>query len=596
MKGRTTLVLLASIVVLGAFIWMQQTWRLRTPAKELQRIRMFNLDAGTLVSLQFKRTNTVVECVKEDGVWMTGGAALGMGRADLALIHRLVAGLNAMGKGTTITPEHLAMRGFDESEYGFDHPALEIDAIDNQGRHVWLIGRKMPLGKMVYAKEKGKEALYTIPDVLFSIVPASAGELRDRTLFAGDAPSVRRVEIRGAGGFIQMVKEPQVDWQVQQPVSAPAEPKEVDAYLARLYRLRIEDSEDFIADNVSDFSVYGLQGENRQISLGGVDGSSRMLVLGDEIPDRPGFVYARRADDTSVFALKSAVLDLLNVPVDRFRDASVLAIPAKEVDHVSLRFGDEVLELRMEDGRWMVVRPVAWPADADAVAGLIKTWDEAVIIDYNAAGDAAVASWTFEFGSSKLGLTNQVQVLPNFGKRDGLRILRFGEPAVYEINLRSISGTASDPLTYKNRSIWQLNRELIQKVSVGSETQGMQAIERREDGLFNPVGTNGNVSVDTVAVEKLLSRLSALKTSEYVTYNPRSLDIYGLADPQLELHVWLSGTNELGRVLLIGRETPRGFYSMVKGRDVVFYLDKSLVGSLSNDLLLKEEALLPEMK
>jgi hypothetical protein len=49
--------------------------------------------------------------------------------------------------------------------------------------------------------------------------------------------------------------------------------------------------------------------------------------------------------------------------------------------------------------------------------------------------------------------------------------------------------------------------------------------------------------------------------------------------------VGLSDTNELGRILLVGREAQDGFYSMVKGRDVIFYLDKETVDTLSADLV-----------
>ena len=89
-KGRSTLVLLSGILVLGAFIWVQAIWRAKVPSKELRQVRLFDLDLDTLVSLQFQYTNLVVNCVKENGVWMTGGTERGLGRADVALVNRLV--------------------------------------------------------------------------------------------------------------------------------------------------------------------------------------------------------------------------------------------------------------------------------------------------------------------------------------------------------------------------------------------------------------------------------------------------------------------------------------------------------------------------
>jgi hypothetical protein len=319
-----------------------------------------------------------------------------------------------------------------------------------------------------------------------------------------------------------------------------------------------------------------------------------MLILGDELPDRPDYLYARRADDTSVFALRADVLQFLNVSLDRFRDASVLSIPAKEISSISIRHGAEEVELlKEESGRWNITRPVVWAADAEAVAELVKVWDEAVITEYSLAGNASEPDWVLLFGSSRLGKTNTVEILPTVGKKDGLLVRRSGEQVLYQINLPEVSLDVVDPLSYKDRAIWQLERDSVQKVSVGNPSEGLLVLERSADGVFIPQGTNANVRVDEKATERLLSRLSALRTSEYVTYNPRELAIYGLENPLLELHLSLAGTNELGRVLLVGRETPDGFYSMVKGHDVIFYLDTALIDSLSQNLLEQQETTAP---
>lgn len=585
-KGRSTLVLLAGILVLGAFIWLQEVWRAKVPSKEIRRVRLFDLNPDTLVSLQFQHTNLVVDCVKENGVWMTGGTERGLGRADVALIHQMMAGLNSIGKGTTITAKHLEMRGLDAAEYGFGEPTVEITAVDNKGRHRWLVGRKTPLGDMLYVKQGDEDEIFTVSDKLLSAIPAQPDALRDRTLFSGKIPGVRRVEIRGSGGFIQILKDTKSEWQIQQPLVAAADHAAVEDLLGKLYRLRIED---FEAENVSDFSVYGLQGETRQISLGGADGTSRMLVIGDESADSPGLVYARRADDTSVFSLKAEVLDLLDIKLDDLRDARVLALPIKDISYISVVRGTEQLELVSgEFGQWTITKPVMWDADGRAVEELLRLWEAAVITEFNDPNTTdTVAEWTLEFGSSELGQTNRIEVLPTFGEKDGLRIMLGGEPTVYQINLPLVPDTILDPLEFKDRWLWQLRKEEIQKISVEPAAQPRQVVERQADGTFASGGTNGLVRVDGAAVERLLNELEAVSTTSYVAYNPRDLSIYGLAEPSVELHMGLAGTNQLGRVLLVGQEAAQGFYAMVKGRDVVFILDKALVEILSADLVVK---------
>jgi hypothetical protein len=591
MKGRTTVFLLLGILVLGAFIWLQESWRVRSAAKQLERIRLFNLDIDTLLSIEFRLTNGVVVCSKESGAWMAGNPESGMGRADDALVQHMVGGLNSMGKGTTITAKHLEIRGLDESEYGFDRPTVEITAVDNHGRHQWLVGRKTPLGEMVYAKQADGNDIYTLPSKLLEVVPVKASFLRDRVLFPGEASGVRRIELRSETGFVQLIKDAETGWNIQQPIVAQADPKEVEAYIESLYRLRIED---FVADNVSDFSVYGLQGENKQISLGVADGSSRMLVIGDAIPDRVGFVYARRADDTSVFALREDVVQLLNVPRIRFRDARVLPMSLNDISSVAATRGSEQLQLaREQSGQWMIKSPVDWTADARAVAELVMLWGGAVITDFDVQAEVDAPEWTFTFGSEVAGVTNVIEVFAPKGKKDGLLIRRDHDSTVLQINLAGLDEGLIETLRYKDRRVWQFNPDEIHTVKVMKNGAACQTFERQPDDSFAVVETNANLRVDNEAFDLWVRRMARVETSGYIALNPRDLEIYGLERPAIEFQIGLSGSNEIGRVLMVGRETTDGYYSMIKGRDVVFYLKQPVVEALNADVVFADETAVP---
>ena len=588
MKDRSSLVLLATIGVLGIFIVAQHTWRTRVPSKELRRVRLFDLDLETLVSLEFERTNLVIRCVKENGIWMAGNAGEGMGRADVAMVHGMVRGLSSFGKGTTITAKQLKLRGFNESDYGFVPPSLRITAVDNRGRHVWLVGREGSLGGTIYMKEEGGEDIYTVSKALRNFVPEKAGQLRDRVAFSMDLAGSRTLEIRGPGGLIQIVKGTTGAWQIQQPLVAEASATEVEDFLKKLQEFRIGE-DDFIADNVSDFSVYGLQGETQQISLAGADGSSRMLVFGDVIPDRPDFIYARRADDTSVFALTKEILELLSVDRDHFRNRRVLPLDAREIDSISILHGEEQLDLaETEPGKWEIIAPVSWLADLWAVDNLLVEWNDAVVVEFDNDGSDEVAAWSYVFGSSSLGQTNTIHILPSHGRKDGIRIKRDHEKTVYQLNLPSVQNGMTDPLHFKDKRVWQLDVSEIQKISISERDGVAHGVERQEDGTFIPSGTNGTLQVDSTTLEAMFSDLAVLVTSSYVTYDPRQLSDYGLNLPAWSVHIGLSGTNQLGRVLLVGEETEQGYYAMVQGRDVVFMLEKKVVAALSKSLFVDQ--------
>jgi hypothetical protein len=592
MKGRSTLTLLACIAVLGIFIFFQELWRAKVPSKELQQRILFDLDFDTLLSLEFEHTNVMVQCIKENGVWMTGGADLGLGRADIAHVQRLVVNLNSMGKGTTITAKHREMRGLDQSEYGFTPPSIRITAEDHRGKHAWLVGRKSPLGNMLYVKTGDQDDIFTITDDLLKFIPMKVDQLRDHVLFPVDVPGISRLEIRGAGGFVQLLKDSKNGWQIQQPIVALGDSAKIAAYMKRLHGLRVEE---FLADNVSDFAVYGLQGETRQISMGGADDTSKMVIVGDEIPDRPTCVYARRADDTSVFALKKEVIDMLSFDIDDFRDRRALLTGAKDISSISIKHGSEILELVLDkEGQWMIQKPVSWVADHHTIATLLQMWEDTVVFDFNDKGSDEEAEWIFEFGSSSLSQTNTIQVLPTQGRIDGIRVRRDQDSTIYQLNLQKIGDEADNPLSYKDRLVWNLDAAAVQKVSFTRSDTDHHSIEKQDDGSYLPMGINGNFQVDAPAFEQVLAGLKIVSASEYVTYNPRDLSSYGLDQPELSIHISLSGTNQLGRVLMIGDKTDDGHYAMVQGRDVVFLLEGSVIDNLSRNIFVAPTAITPD--
>ena len=587
MKDRSIRVLLICVVLLGSFIALQEYWRSQEKTRKIGRSKTFDIDVASLSVMEFQNTNAVVKCAKENGLWMVGNSDRGMGRADVALLYELVTAFNSTTNSTTITAKQLSLRGLDASEYGFDPPVWEITAVDNQGRHQWQIGRTTPLGNEVYIKRVNEDEIHTIPSMILGIIPMHPDLLRDRVLFTAEAAGVKRVEIRGPVGFVRIVKEAPAEWRIQQPIVATADSVEVMAYIDTLCKIRVEE---FFEENVSDFSAYGLQSEARQISLGNTDGSSRTLVLGDAIPGRPGLVYARRADDTSVFALKEDVLKLLNVTHDLFRDARVLTLPKDAIDAVSMKYGDQELNLDMDgSGAWQITSPVAWDADASSVNNLIDLWSSAVITDFGVETNAGVSDWVFEFSSAKSDATNRIEVLQAGDRKDGLFVRVNGDPDVFQINLPMLPDSIVNPLIYKDHLVWTLNRKDVGKLALQLTDRPRQVVALNADGEFVATESSANPQVQTDAVNRTIERLCNLTTPEYLAYNPRNLDIYGLSNPFLELYIGLVGSEELGRVLLVGRQSTDGFYSMVKGRDVVFYLDPETVDILSSDLIAMPE-------
>lgn len=584
MKDRSVPILLVLVVAAFSFIVVQQWVRnLKKVDDQIYRIA-FGINPESLSLIEFRGTNGIVQCVKENGVWMVGDSKQAKGRADEGLVRKVVDGLNKMGRANVTPLKKLESRGLSLKDFGMDPPVVEIITEDLGGRRVWHVGETTPSRLEVYVSKVGSEEIFTTPKMVLGFIPPDHASLRNRIVFSGQPSGIKRIEIRGSGGFIRILKDAGNSWRIQQPIVALADPYEISDYVEALFQIRIED---FFEQNVSDLSAYGLQGENRQVSIGASDGSSRTLVLGDPVPGRSGLVYARRLDDTAVFALREDVLGLLDVTATDLRDSRVLSLDKDKITSVMIQHGEDRISMSVDsNANWVVTSPVAWKADRDSVFNLADLWAHAVILDYDAGTNAVPPEWIFEFGDSST-ITNRIEVLPAGGRKDGLMIRMNGQSDLYQINLPEIPGSVSNPLGYKSRSVMDLVNTDISKVSLQKNGMPKQVAERNAAGVFvlmEPVGGG----LDSRIVSRMLSELCYLRTTGYVAYNPRDLSIYGLSSPSVEIYVGLGASTELGRYLLIGNETAEGFYAMVKGRDVVFHLEKDTVENLSTSWLKPE--------
>lgn len=585
MKDRTIQILLITIVALGVLIGLLEYKSYRELKRRYQQSIVFGLDSSTLKAMHFSGTDFSVNCEKKNGEWLAGNPQSGLGRADKEIVTGMINALNSLRRSMTLSVNQKS-RDESLSAYGFDSPLITIEAEEGQGKRKWIVGSKTADNKEVYIREAGNDKeIFTVSIRLLDYVPFRAEDLRSRTPFPWVPAEVQRVELRRTSGFVRVVKNASGVWNIQQPMEVLADPGEFQYYLSQLCQLRIET---FEAENVSDLSAFGLQDQgSRQISLTGADGTTRTVVVGDPVSGRPGFVYACRKDDTSIFTMRDDVLALLDKKVNQLRDARVVSIPVENISGVSYSMNNRTVGLsKTETGQWEVLAPAPGEADPLKIRSLLLWWQQIVITDFETKTNRDdTPSAVIEFYST-LGETNRIEVLPVVVS-GGLLVRLNNNPVAHQISemVLNRSVNSNNPLFYRSQKIFDIPKKSVNRISISKKDKAEQEVQLEEDGTLVAVSPNGGVQVVRAVVEQVLVILSKLQTTEYITYNPGTLSPYGLDEPMMEVYIGLSDPKELGRVLLIGEERENGFCAMVKGRDIVFLLDKDTVRVLSSDLV-----------
>jgi len=603
MKGRTTLILLLVVLALGTFIVFVERQGDSTEERIEQARKAFQLPINQVNGFTLQRGDLVVRCEREEGEWYIRTPI--SARADSGLIDRMLYGLQRIQKGEVITAHDRRLRDMTLVDYALDNPQIRMDLqMDGPGMQL-LIGRKAPLDSSVYVMEKGHDDVLAVDALLLNIIPSTMDELRDKALFAGEHRRVRRLGIRRADGYLQLAKDDNGKWSIQQPFIARANQKAVHEFIDVLLSMRIRD---FIADDVTEPAAFGVNDEAIQVSVwANGDEAGRILLLGNTVPDYDDEIYAKWKNEPTLYAIPSVITNLVTVEIDALRDPHLIAMTPSEITDVQIRKEDRMLKLQKQaDETWLITEPVRERADKGRIEGLLYAWASARVTFFlpqtmtNEHLSAPRQSW--EVALTVDGSNFPERILSSEALQADIRVSKIGQDSktvMAEIEAEGLQCMIDgqvldylsvDPLFYRSRRVLNLDESGIRRVML--LRKGQEQSVSREDPEKPFVGSGRDAAeIDHNAVEAMVRIGSHLDASSFVMDNPRDLSVFGLDEPRAVLTFGLSGDAGISKAILFGGDSYGGeVYAMVRGQDIVFKLDKTIVNILTRDLFEPQES------
>jgi hypothetical protein len=350
---------------------------------------------------------------------------------------------------------------------------------------------------------------------------------------------------------------------------------------------------------------------------------SKELILGKQVPDKEGEVYAKRRDFASVFTVNKAILDVFSAGINELRDRRLFSIRPEEAHYVCFQEGDKKLVMsRKPDTGWALAEPVQWRADGGVVEEILRHV-------------AALEIRTFADGTqtnlAELGLNppaRAIQILreapqaapPEAGTppekppangavraaranclllggfregRDSVfatfegQPVKFGDGAsVFTVSaalIKPLVEGMTDPLMVRDRTVLAIRPENVKRI--GRTAQGAeQAIERGEEGEWVSVVPEGQ-AVSKAVIDDMLAAVSNLRALRFRSGEVKDPAKLGLDRSGVTLTFGLSGKEGLQKTLILGfRAETGGIYASIQGQDVVFVLDDATVRRLTRAL------------
>jgi hypothetical protein len=474
-------------------------------------------------------------------------------------------------------------------EWGLGPPADERVVIHTPTKqYELLVGRKMAINDSVYARASGRknEPVRIIPSTVKDVLQKDLSAFRSRSVFDFDTEKVTKVATRVAGTATTPGQQCEVDlkdgkWILQLPLVARASDSDVQALLAKLIGER---AVDFVSDDASNLSTYGLTSPTATISVTlKADEEPMVLQIGSPVPDKPDQVYAQRLKSNSVFTLtKSSVDDLLKA-VPNVRDRHIFPFdPAKPVD-LSYAVGTKKAEVKADHALWNTVGDAVGPADVSKVTDLLTKLSQLETTpvlkdsatDLKPFGlDKPQGKITIESPEFKPGPSLTLFI----GKAENklLYVRNSAEPFIYTVADNTFDFLPASNLALRDLRAVNLNFALVKSMTITAGSPPSVTLTRSPGGTWSADNVKDRM-VDTDKADRQASLVCQLQAK---TWLGPVLPTYGLSKPTLTISVQADKPEPT--VLHIGATLPDGSHAaQIEGDPTAFAISDGDFGILN---------------
>jgi hypothetical protein len=364
---------------------------------------------------------------------------------------------------------------------------------------------------------------------------------------------------------------------------------------ALLGKLLGERAVDFVSDDASNLSTYGLTSPTATISVTlKADDEPMVLQIGAPVPDKPDQVYAQRLKSNSVFTLaKSSVDDLLKA-LPNVRDRHIFPFdPNKPVD-LSYAVGTKKAEVRADHALWSTVGQAEGSADVTKVTDILTKLSQLETTpvlkdsatDLKPFGlDKPQGKITIESPEFKPGPSVTLFIGKDEDKL--LYVRNSAEPFIYTVADNAFDFLPANNLALRDARAINVDRTRVKSMTITAGSPPSVTLVRSPGGTWSAENVK-NRMVDPLKADTQASLVCQLQAK---TWLGPVLPAYGLSKPILTIALQ---TDNGSTVLHIGATLPDGSHAaQVEGTSTAFAISDGDFGILNASSLQLIPAVLP---
>jgi hypothetical protein len=590
MKTRNTLILLAVVAAIAAFIMFYERKQPNTEEAKRQSQNVVNFNRETLDGIIIQNGDDKIELRRHDRKWRLEAPI--KDQADSSLVDNLIFDLEGWQKETTIAAKEFEADKNKLSEFGLTKPKLRLKLIGQGAPPEILLGKDAALaGKMYVRFENSKETFVTSQSVKKGI-EKKADDFRDKKLTDLTTGQVTRVMLKTPGGEMELEKKGD-HWEIVRPLRARGDDQKIGDLIAQVTTVHIQQ---FVADDHGDLHPYGLAEPRGSITLFGEnDKQGQMLQVGGIPEKQKDQVYVRFASRGFVYALPKKIEEVLNTKPNDVRDRHLARIDKNILDRITIEAsGKGKTVLARKDENWTIANRNNALANSQEVQRLIDTLSNEQVTKF--VEDVASNLPKYGLDKPQLQVTFSSFASENtaetkagehpfatiaFGKVDGDNVYtRVGEePFVVAVRRALLENMSADPLQWTDLSIFKFKPEQIHRLSISSDKE--LSLVRGANNQWSWV--KGSGSINQINVQSLLNTLSTLRAVRWIG---ATVPQHGFDKPQLVVTFTTSPDDKASHKLTVGGPNTDGmWFGRVDEREGTFIINNPDLNALKLPLV-----------
>lgn len=365
LKGKGTLLAVGTALLLGAYVYFAEREPVVEPGETPAVAALAGLRSDDVSRVEIKADGPALVLSRQGEEWQIEQPL--KARADKEQVKQLVQGLLDAKVERVVATE-----AADVKPYGLEKPKVEVILTDKSGkRRSVQVGDKHPAQQSsLYARFADDPRIFMLPSfTVDSLKSKRADDLRDKTALAVTPEKTTRITIAQGDRTVVAERKGKEQWELTQPIHAPADKDEITFTLSQAKELRIEK---FFPESPTDPEKYGLKPPVSQITVTGEDGKDATLMLGKPVPGEQT-IYAMRGGDPQLFALRKTAVQDLGKGVAQLRDKTLLSFKRDDLQRLAVTSAAGAVELTRDGADWKMTKPSAAKAKKEKLDTLLFT-------------------------------------------------------------------------------------------------------------------------------------------------------------------------------------------------------------------------------